>query len=147
MTRNQGVLSYLAVFGIISLCYSGDVLRAENDIFDRNAVEKAKSIDELLALMVPALRKQLPMKVDERTTWVSVTSIGPMLGYVYRIDAPKQELLANQVDQQIRYSTTHNVCGRKSTKMLLAAGGTLRFYLKDEIGLDVVSFDVKSSSC
>ncbi len=132
----------IAVVGILVVNAGA---RAEGDWWDPEARAKMKSVDDILALIVPEIRKQVPMRVDEITTWLSIQAVGPGVIYTYRIDLPKQDI-AQRADQ-LQSVTTQNACNNKTWRMLLDAGARQRHVYKDEIGLIVVQFDIDRNSC
>jgi hypothetical protein len=84
---------------VAAVCISvmnANASRAEGDYWDPEARAKIETVDDALALLVPEIRKNLPMKVDEITTWLAIQAAGPAVLYTYRIDLPKQEVEASR---------------------------------------------------
>jgi hypothetical protein len=82
---------------VATVCVSvmnANASRAEGDYWDPEARAKIKTVDDALALLVPELRKNLPMKVDEITTWLAIQALGPAVLYTYSFDLPKQDIEA-----------------------------------------------------
>jgi hypothetical protein len=133
---------------VATVCVSvmnANASRAEGDYWDPEARAKIKTVDDALALLVPELRKNLPMKVDEITTWLAIQALGPAVLYTYRIDLPKQDIEAIAGD--LKNVTTQNACNNKTWRMFLDAGARQRHLYVDESGLHAVQFDIDSNSC
>jgi hypothetical protein len=133
---------------VATVCVSvmnADASRAEGDYWDPEARAKIKTVDDALALLVPELRKNLPMKVDEITTWLAIQALGPAVLYTYSFDLPKQDIEAIAGD--LKNVTTQNACNNKTWRMFLDAGARQRHLYVDESGLHAVQFDIDSNSC
>ena len=132
---------------VATVCVSvmnANASRAEGDYWDPEARAKIKTVDDALALLVPELRKNLPMKVDEITTWLAIQALGPAVLYTYSFDLPKQDIEAIAGD--LKNVTTQNACNNK-WRMFLDAGARQRHLYVDESGLHAVQFDIDSNSC
>ena len=133
---------------VATVCVSvmnANASRAEGDYWDPEARAKIKTVDDALALLVPELRKNLPMKVDEITTWLAIQALGPAVLYTYSFDLPKQDIEAIAGD--LKNVTTQNACNNKTWRMFLDAGARQRHLYVDESGLHAVQFDIDSNSC
>lgn len=133
---------------VATVCVSvmnANASRAEGDYWDPEARAKIKTVDDALALLVPELRKNLPMKVDEITTWLAIQALGPAVLYTYSFDLPKQDIEAIAGD--LKNVTTQNACNNKTWRMFLDAGARQRHLHVDESGLHAVQFDIDSNSC
>ena len=133
---------------VATVCVSvmnANASRAEGDYWDPEARAKIKTVDDALALLVPELRKNLPMKVDEITTWLAILALGPAVLYTYSFDLPKQDIEAIAGD--LKNVTTQNACNNKTWRMFLDAGARQRHLYVDESGLHAVQFDIDSNSC
>ena len=133
---------------VATVCVSvmnANASRAEGDYWDPEARAKIKTVDDALALLVPELRKNLPMKVDEITTWLAIQALGPAVLYTYSFDLPKQDIEAIAGD--LKNVTTQNACNNKTWRMFLDAGAGQRHLYVDESGLHAVHFDIDSNSC
>lgn len=133
---------------VATVCVSvmnANASRAEGDYWDPEARAKIKTVDDALALLVPELRKNLPMKVDEITTWLAIQAVGPAVLYTYSFDLPKQDIEAIAGD--LKNVTTQNACNNKTWRMFLDAGARQRHLYVDESGLHAVQFDIDSNSC
>ena len=71
--------------------YAGP-LRAAGDGSGREAREGETSIEETWARVAPEMGRNLPMKVDEKTTWLTVSNDGPVLISTFRMDLPRAHL-------------------------------------------------------
>jgi hypothetical protein len=133
---------------VATVCVSvmnANASRAEGDYWDPEARAKIKTVDDALALLVPEIRKNLPIKVDEITTWLAIQALGPAVPYTYRIDLPTQDIEA--IADNLKNVTTQNACNNKTWRMFLDAGARQRHLYVDESGLHAVQFDIDSNSC
>jgi hypothetical protein len=133
---------------VAAVCISvmnANASRAEGDYWDPEARAKIETVDDALALLVPEIRKNLPMKVDEITTWLAIQAAGPAVLYTYRIDLPKQEVEA--LADNLKNVTTQNACKNKTWRMFLDAGARQRHLYVDQSGLHAAQFDIDRNSC
>ncbi|MGD2025971.1 MAG: hypothetical protein PVJ46_00955 [Methyloceanibacter sp.] len=112
-----------------------------------NAMSAGKtSIEETWARMAPEMGKHLPMAVDDKTTWLTVSNEGPVLVSTFRIDLPKEQIQATK-DEMERAAIENTCRGTESGQELLDAGGVLRQVFYDRNDQLAVTIDVNSTSC
>ncbi len=104
------------------------------------------SIEDTWARMATEMGKNLPMAVDDKTTWLTVSNEGAVLVSTFRIDLPKEQIQATK--EEMERAAIENTCrGTESGQELLDAGGVLRQVFYDSNDELAVTIDVDSKSC
>ncbi|MDJ0512142.1 MAG: hypothetical protein QNJ62_01715 [Methyloceanibacter sp.] len=131
---------------IVGLTASPAPLNAEGKTSGEAASESGFSIEETWARVAPEMGKQLPMAVDDKTTWLTVRNDGPVLVSTFRRNLPKEEIVAAK--DEMERSAIQNTCrGTQRGKELLDAGGVVRQVFYDQADQLAVTIDVDSKSC
>jgi hypothetical protein len=92
------------------------------------------------------LRKQLPMKVDEFTTLVTVATAGRTAIYSYRIDLPVGELPAGWREGQVP-QLTYNLCNHPLMRKMMKQGADYSYQYVDIGGKHILYFKVDEAKC
>ena len=124
--------------------YAGP-LRAAGDGSGRETRGGETSIEETWARVAPEMGRNLPMKVDEKTTWLTVSNDGPVLISTFRMDLTRVDVL--DLKSKMERSAIENTCRRtQHGKELLDAGGIVRQVFQDQTGQHAFTIDVDSAS-
>ena len=137
--------------GAFALCMIGSAAGAETLGPEANDTGKTMSadktpIEETWARMAPEMGKHLPMAVDDKTTWLTVSNEGSVLVSTFRIDLPKEQIQATK-DEMERAAIENTCRGTESGQELLDAGGVIRQVFYDQNDQLAVTIDVDSNSC
>ena len=109
------------------------------------AVQADQIADAVLATATQ-LRKQLPMRVDEKTTVVAVVAAGRKLKYSYRFDFAKNELPLDWETQQTKV-LRYNVCNHSAMRKMMKIGVLYSYLYTDINGYFIADITVKNSDC
>jgi hypothetical protein len=101
-------------------------------------------VEQAMAIAAAELRGQLPMKVDELTTLLSVMSLKKTIMYSYRLEVPPgADLTTWELEQAARLEA--NVCGDTNMRNTIARGGSYRYMYADQTGYRI--FDKTIDNC
>jgi len=92
------------------------------------------------------LRKQLPVKVDEKTTLLAVVAAGRTLKYSYRMSYRKAELPAKWVVRQKRM-LTGNACAHPGMRKMMELGVTYSYLYTDTVGRFLADINISNRNC
>ncbi len=109
-------------------------------------VANADMVADNQLLAAQTVRKNLPMKVDEYTTWLSATSAGRTLIYTYRMEISKNEIPASWYRDQ-RSLLKNNVCSEPTMRKLLFLGAKYSYLYMDIGGRHLTTVDVDKTDC
>ena len=93
------------------------------------------------------LRKELPMKIDEFTTLVNVTSEGPTLVYHYILDVLKGEVELSEFKAKTKERLNISVCSIDDMKLMLEDGGGYKYSYKGSGGEFIADFTITNADC
>ncbi|MEM9590803.1 MAG: hypothetical protein AAF967_05605 [Pseudomonadota bacterium] len=131
---------------IAALSASSGPLNAEGKPQGEEPGQSSFSIEETWARVAPEMGKNLPMAVDDKTTWLTVRNDGPVLVSTFRQNLPKEQIVAAK--DEMERSAIENTCrGTQRGKELLDAGGVVRQVFYDQSDQLAVTIDVDSESC
>lgn len=91
-------------------------------------------------------RKQLPMKIDEVTTLLTVASAGRTGVYSYRMDLFENELPLDWRQKQTSLMR-HNVCSQPIMSKLMKQGASYAYQYVDKSGKFLVYIKIENSDC
>jgi len=107
----------------------------------------AGAIEEGLANAAEQLRKQLPMKVDDITTWQSVISVGSLMSYNYTIDLRESEIDHTTFISKMGNNLKINVCGQKEMAETIRYGGRYMYTYMGVDGILIGSIEIGKKEC
>lgn len=110
------------------------------------AVAEADVVAEGQYLAAQSIRRNLPMKVDELTTWLAAVSAGRNLTYTYRMDIQKRELPSNWYREQ-KSLLRSNVCHEPTMRKLINLGANYSYVYMDIGGKHILSVNIEKSDC
>lgn len=107
------------------------------------------SVADILADGVAELRPQLPIQVDEVTTWTDVTAEGETLTVHYTLLGPGADYDPAGLEDAIRPGVVAQVCAGADPTMAegLRRGATYRYEYRGEDGVEVGAFEVRQADC
>jgi hypothetical protein len=134
------LIPVLAIAGILAIALAKPMIQSigEKERLDSEVVTMQAAVAE-------QVRKQLPQKVDDVTTLQDVTSIGPLLAYLYVIDMDLNPDEAAQLLDERRTDVISNVCVQKRKAVDL--GGKYQYIYMTRSGLSVGDFSVAKPQC
>jgi len=84
---------------------------------------------------------QLPQKIDEITTLVSVSSNGPTFNYTYVLDVATAEVGQANIDS-LEAATRQNACTEPSMKQTIGLGGAYFYRWVDRSGTQITTLRI-----
>jgi hypothetical protein len=109
-------------------------------------VAHADFVSDAQAHAAKAFRKQLPVKVDENTTLLTVGSAGRTLIYSYRVNAHKKNLPSDWQRRQNSHME-NNLCNHPKMRTMLKRGASYSYQYVDVVGELIAYFTVANSNC
>lgn len=125
-----------AIGGFIGLCVAGGMLAAQ--------ATRGSGVERELARMATEIQKQLPLQVDEVTTWVSAMADGDTLTYRYNIDGPAAEFGSVEV---LRPGVTAALCSDPGMTEGLERGARFAYLYEGSDGGIIGTFTVEAGAC
>ena len=97
--------------------------------------------------MVDSLSPNLPVKIDEITTWVSISQVGRMgVKYIYVLDDSKHKIDTSQLDK-MKLQVERTVCNNKNTSLMMRGGVEFIYLYKSISGETLIRTTITSASC
>ena len=101
--------------------------------------------DEMFA-SAKETRKQLPMKVDEMTTWLTVGTAGRMMVYSYRLEAEGKMISPSFAEKQ-EATLKYNLCASSIMSKMMKRGALYTYIYKDIRDRLITEITVSNSDC
>lgn len=115
----------------------------------RSMVEEPRQTEKVADMQTQVAKKMrmdLPMRVDEVTTLLSVMAVDRRLKFFYRLDVSKDELRAGWEEQQAS-TLRYNACLQPSGRKLMESGAEYNSLYLDKNGLLIADILVQASDC
>jgi hypothetical protein len=110
------------------------------------SVAHADFVSDAQSAAAENLRKQLPMKVDEFTTLVTVATAGRTAIYSYRIDISESELPTGWREDQIS-QLKYNLCNHPLMRKMMKQGADYSYQYVDIGGKHILYFKIDEAKC
>lgn len=104
------------------------------------------SIEDRIAATVEELQAELPMQVDEVTSWDAVSAEGAVLIYTYSLSLPTDQLDGGVLEAQ-KPAIAAQACATEDMRGALDEGATFRYVYNAEDGTEVGRVEISSSDC
>jgi hypothetical protein len=145
--RPQFSIAVLAVAGILAIALAKPMIQLIGETGTKQFADGRleSELVTMQAAIAEQVRKQLPQKIDNVTTLQDVTSIGPVLAYLYVIDMDLNPTEAEQLLDERRTDVISNVCVQKRKAVDL--GGKYQYIYMTRSGLSVGDFSVAQPEC
>ena len=90
------------------------------------------------------VRENLPMTMDETTTWTSVAVVGPTIVNIYTVDLTRGTPMMPIIDKQ--RAATRDACTREALRRFLKIGGSICHVFKSTTGEPLDAFEIDEIS-
>lgn len=108
----------------------------QRPVAEVDAATRRRAIACVFASSAAQIRAQLPVRIDEISELVEISSSGPVLTYTYRLGRSRAELPAN-VAQLLENGTRSNVCAQANMVQTIAIGGSYVYRWVDRDGRQI----------
>lgn len=122
--------------GFIGLCVVGGMLASQ--------ARRGGNVERELARIATEIQPQLPLQVDEVTTWVSAVAEGDTLTYHYRMNGPAAEFGNVEV---LRPDVTAALCADPGMTEGLERGARFAYFYEGSDGGIIGTFTVEDGAC
>jgi len=106
---------------------------ARRPLTDFSAEEKRTIVACANREMVRQMEGQMPIRIDQVTSLVALTSAGATLTYNYRVEVDGATV-TDQGRRQLEQSTRATVCGRPDMQQTMSLGGAYAYVWADRAG-------------
>lgn len=98
--------------------------------------------------MVDSTSPSLPIKVDEFTTWVSISQFKKMgIKYTYIVDTSKLKMSASQLKKNLKLYLIDSVCKNQNLYVMVRGGVQLIFYYQEKSGKPFTEEIITHATC
>ena len=101
---------------------------------------------EIQRQVVRQVQPQLPMKIDEFITLVSVTAVGPTVLYEYRVEKLPADIDLAALKSATKSRLENQVC-TSSMRKTLERGGSFRYLYYASDGVSLAEITIALSTC
>lgn len=144
-------LGYFAaiVGGILIFALSGQIgeYLGKSAVQNYNEGRTVSVIAEAQAAAAQAIRPQLPMRIDEVTTWQSVVATGELLIYNYLLDYSEQEIDKTIFLDGMKKNLLQNACSEDGMANTIRIGARYMYTYMDLNGKLLGRIEINSDEC
>ncbi len=110
-------------------------------------LDSGETLLEFVQRDVTATRPNLPLRVDEFTTWETIEAVGTHIRYGYRlgVEVPEAELEA--LREALTQDLPRQICAAAEMAQFLSLGGTSSFIYVDATDREVATIQLSGADC